>query len=84
MYAGNDPKELTPYPDRLGFIMSERKGKRVDITYHEARKRFECTMRIPKADPPVLLRMPLARLSASPEGSKFSPTVPIGIPSTKP
>jgi hypothetical protein len=76
-----EPRELTPLPDGLGFVIDKK--LRVRLTYNEALKRFELTMRDDKRQPAVI-RMPLARVSAlaSAEGDAVPLlTAKIGIPS---
>lgn len=75
-----EPRELSPLPDRLGFVMHER--ERVNLTYNESLKRFEMTFQDDKSSPDVL-RIPLARIPSppSPEADAVpTPTVRIGIP----
>jgi hypothetical protein len=75
-----EPREIKPLPDRMGFVMYEREG--VNLAYNKNLKRFELTMGDAKKLPSVL-RIPLARIPAppSPEADAVpSPQVRIGIP----
>ena len=78
--AVDKPAEITPLPDRLGFVFGSGK-KAMHLTYNKALKRFEFEMPAPGAPP---LRMPLARIPAPP--APHLDAVPllkarIGIPS---
>ena len=72
--------ELTPIPDRLGFIIGRRKDKCGSFTYNESLKRFELTEQRSERQPEVI-RMPLARVSPHTERAAISPPIRIGIPS---
>ena len=76
-----EPHELKPLPDRLGFVMDER--DKINLAYHKALKRFELTFEDGKSERPVI-RIPLARIPAppSPEADAVpAPSLRIGIPS---
>jgi hypothetical protein len=76
-----EPHELKPLPDGLGFVMDER--DKLNLTYNESLKRFELTM-TGNTKEPFMLRIPLARIPAtsSPEADAVPfPMVRIGIPS---
>lgn len=79
----NKPAALKPYPNRLGFVLSEDKHCRMSIAYNEARKCYEFVFESLKKDPSDRGRIPLTRISPSPDGSPMSPFIPIlpiGIP----
>jgi len=73
-----EPRELTPLPDRLGFTGFDRQKKH-RLTYNDALRRFELTK-----TGSCVIRMPLARVSPAPSsqrGAVPQPHMRIGIPS---
>ena len=74
--VSDEPAELTPLPDRLGFTGFTFGNPHVRLTYDEALRRFEFT------DNEEAFRMPLARVSPPlwPEGSVDPVVWKIGIP----
>ncbi len=72
-----EPRELTPLPDRLGFTGFDRRNRH-SLTYNEALKRFELTK-----TSSCVIRMPLARVPPppSPDGREAPTVTDIGIPS---
>lgn len=85
-----EQKELTPLPDRLGFLMGSDDVESV-ITYNAGLKRFEIVVKdesTKRYREPSVLRIPLARVPAPPSAEQdavppLSPAKLIGIPSTR-
>ncbi len=74
--ARDQPREITPLADRLGFSTHFGGGPKeiFNLTYNDARRRFELI----KMDYGIVT--PLARVSPSPGSEATLPPLPIGIP----
>ena len=70
------PTEMTPLVDRLGLTVD----KNSNLVYNESLKRFEIMMETAKEASSVI-RMPLARVSASSKSGTADKPIVIGIPS---
>jgi len=73
----DEPRELTPLPDRLGFTGFDRRNRN-NLTYNKILERFELTKNTD--DQGRFIRMPLVRVSPHPELAAVPLPVRIGIP----
>ncbi len=79
-HTEGQPYELTPLPDRLGFIGLEKELNTYSLIYNEVLHRFE----IENSEFPQIVRMPLVQFQTPPAAEDFTPVgrtmAKIGIP----